>query len=385
MKKSTKRRVKKGLMIRAAALTIFTVLLAVFGAGVYVFRDFIFINHPGVEEESGVYVVPAAEAAKELPAMTRQKHRELPDQIDAPHTLQETYGYTLVPRTMSENITEAEKLLQTYKIPYTVEYILAKKPAGDILWVEYAGFSDSNGFYINHEVEVTLGVSGNKPAQSPYNGTNRVYLTFDDGPSEYTAEILDILDYYGIQAAFFTLGTSIEKYPEIAVDIVERGHILACHSMTHKYEYIYGSVDNLIDETRQWEGQLEKLGLLDEVRNRLYFRFPGGTVNKYTTENQRTDMINAVRNRGYRVFDWNVVTNDSLLSLKPEDVTSTAYMQEEFYKSLALRASAPDKIVLMHDPIQETAQMLPWLIRYLLGNGYCFGNLDQIEAEYIMG
>ena len=85
------------------------------------------------------------------------------------------------------------------------------------------------------------------------------------------------------------------------------------------------------------------------------------------------------------VFDWNVVTNDSLLSMRPEDMDSYAYMEEQFYESLALRASAPDKIVLMHDQIKETAEMLPWLIRYLLSNGYCFGTLDQIESEYLMG
>lgn len=385
MKKSTRRRVKKGLTIRAAALTILIVLLTAFASGVYAFREFIFINRPGEKTESAVYVFPAPAVARELPSLIRQKHREMPDYIDEPHTLTETYGYTLIPRTMSENVTEAEKMLNAYNVPYTIEYALAKYPAGDILWMEYAGFSDSNGYYVNPEVEVTLCVSGNKPTQTPYNGKNRIYLTFDDGPSAYTMEILDILDYYGIQAAFFTMGKSIEKYPDVAAEIVERGHILACHTMTHEYEYIYESVDNMIGEARQWEGLLEKLGLLDDVANRLYFRFPGGTVNKYTTPSERNAMIQAVQGRGYRVFDWNVVTNDSLLSMRPEDMDSYAYMEEQFYESLALRASAPDKIVLMHDQIKETSEMLPWLIRYLLSNGYCFGTLDQIESEYLMG
>ncbi|MBE6569688.1 MAG: hypothetical protein E7658_05675 [Ruminococcaceae bacterium] len=385
MKKSTKRRVKKSLSIRAAALTILIVMLGAFGGGVYVFREFIFIQHPGEEADSAAYVIPTAQAVRELPNLTCQKHRELPDHTEEPHTITETYGYTLIPRTMSDSITEAEKLLSAYDVPYTVEYALAAYPEGDVLWVEYAGFSDSNGYYVNPAVEVTLCVSGNKPSQTPYNGKNRVYLTFDDGPSAYTPEILDVLDYYGIKAAFFTMGKSIEKYPEIAEEIVERGHILACHTMTHEYEYIYDSVENMISETRLWEGQLEKLGLLDDVAGNLYFRFPGGTVNKYTTPAEREDMIAAVRDRGYRVFDWNVVTNDSLLSIRPEDTDSHTYMREQFFESLALRASAPDKIVLMHDPIRETSEMLPWLIRYLLGNGYCFGTLDQMDHDYLMG
>ena len=77
------------------------------------------------------------------------------------------------------------------------------------------------------------------------------------------------------------MGTSIEKYPDVAADIVNRGHILACHSYSHKYNYVYASVDNLIEEVRQWEILLQKLELWDAAKNNLYFRFPSGSVTPY--------------------------------------------------------------------------------------------------------
>jgi len=384
LKKSTRRRVKKGLAIRAAALTILTMMLLAFGLGVYTFQDFIFIYHPG-EDKPSTYAMSALADDKEPPALTRQTHRETPDTIHNPRTVAETYGYTLLPRTLSDNLSEAEKTLKTYKIPYSVEYVLAKEPESELLWIEYAGFSDGNGYYVNPEVEITLCVSGNKPIQAAFNGTNRIYLTFDDGPSQYTADILDTLSYYGVKATFFTLGTSIEKYPAIAADIVNRGHILACHSYSHKYNYIYASTDNLIEEVRQWEFLLQKLELWNSAKNNLYFRFPSGSVNSYTSVYLRNSMIDAMHNRGYRIFDWNIVTNDSLLSIKPADTDSYTYMQTEFLASLAMRASASDKILLLHDQVEETATLLPWLIQYLLDNGYCFGTLDQLETEYFMG
>ena len=72
-----------------------------------------------------------------------------------------------------------------------------------------------------------------------YEGKERVYLTFDDGPSEYTDEILDILDEYEVKATFFVLAK--DGYEEQYQRIVDEGHTLALHSYTHQYGQIYES------------------------------------------------------------------------------------------------------------------------------------------------
>ncbi|MDO4806724.1 MAG: polysaccharide deacetylase family protein [Coriobacteriales bacterium] len=60
-----------------------------------------------------------------------------------------------------------------------------------------------------------------------------VALTFDDGPSSYTDEYLQILEKYGVKATFFNLGDNVLQYPDVAKRVVEAGHQLCNHTMAH--------------------------------------------------------------------------------------------------------------------------------------------------------
>ena len=75
--------------------------------------------------------------------------------------------------------------------------------------------------------------------------TKKVYLTFDDGPCESTAQILDILQEYQVPAAFFVIAREEEELIPLYRRIVEEGHVLANHTATHVYEHIYASFENL--------------------------------------------------------------------------------------------------------------------------------------------
>ena len=66
----------------------------------------------------------------------------------------------------------------------------------------------------------------------------RVYLTFDDGPSIYTGQILDILAENDVKATFFVIGRD-EQYYEYYKRIVDEGHTIGMHSYTHVYEDFY--------------------------------------------------------------------------------------------------------------------------------------------------
>ena len=72
------------------------------------------------------------------------------------------------------------------------------------------------------------------------------YLTFDDGPSEYTGEILDILDYYDVKATFFVIyhKDMADKYKAI----VDRGHTIALHTYSHNYKKVYSSEEAFFNE-----------------------------------------------------------------------------------------------------------------------------------------
>ena len=70
-----------------------------------------------------------------------------------------------------------------------------------------------------------------------------VYLTFDDGPSARTAEVLDILRENGVKATFFVTGQTSELAQEMMRRIVNEGHTIAIHTYSHRYTEIYASVE----------------------------------------------------------------------------------------------------------------------------------------------
>jgi len=73
----------------------------------------------------------------------------------------------------------------------------------------------------------------------PSENTKTVYLTFDDGPTKYTPEIIEILAKYEILATFFVVGNT--EYTHYMRDIVENGHAIGLHSYNHKFKEIYSS------------------------------------------------------------------------------------------------------------------------------------------------
>ncbi len=70
---------------------------------------------------------------------------------------------------------------------------------------------------------------------------HKVYLTFDDGPSDNTNAILDVLDDYNVKATFFVTGKEDEASKAAYKRIVDEGHTIAMHSYSHKYSDIYAS------------------------------------------------------------------------------------------------------------------------------------------------
>jgi peptidoglycan-N-acetylglucosamine deacetylase len=73
-------------------------------------------------------------------------------------------------------------------------------------------------------------------APSVYRGVGArraIALTFDDGPSESTPELLEILARHRAPATFFQIGANVRRLPEIAREIVAAGHEIGNHTDTH--------------------------------------------------------------------------------------------------------------------------------------------------------
>ncbi|MDE6745059.1 MAG: polysaccharide deacetylase, partial [Oscillospiraceae bacterium] len=194
-----------------------------------------------------------------------------------------------------------------------------------------------------------------------------IYLTFDDGPSDRTSDILEILDRYDIKATFFVCGGNGEKEQELMRQVAEAGHTIGIHSISHDYEKIYASVESYLDDFYEtYMSVYNATGVKPQI-----FRFPGGSINNY---NRFTYMqiIAEMTRRGFVYYDWNVSGEDAV---KGADWTS-------IYNNIMSgiqRNTADRSIVLLHDSQskENTVYVLEDVIDELLADGYKFDKLDN--------
>lgn len=180
-----------------------------------------------------------------------------------------------------------------------------------------------------------------------------VYLTFDDGPSENTDEILDILAKYQVKATFFVVGKS-EEYTPVYQRIVEEGHTIGMHSFSHKYSEIYQDVDSFRQDVEQLQ---ELIYVRTGVVSKIY-RFPGGSSNTVSKTDMR-DLIAYLNEQGITYYDWNVSSLDATSSkLSVNDIVENVTGNIQFYNNA---------IVLMHDANDKitTVEALPIIIEKL--------------------
>lgn len=207
-------------------------------------------------------------------------------------------------------------------------------------------------------------------------GTRSIYLTFDDGPCEYTPRVLDILDRYGAKATFFTVGMYVDRYPETTKEIVRRGNLIACHSYTHDYEKCYASADAFIAETEKWKRSVQKI--CGGLPPRLCIRFPGGSTTKYAAD-VRDDIIAQLNSAGYRWFDWNAGDNDKWPKGNTKNLSDTEYFMQSYRECMGWFEDTPDVpvVFLFHDTEEGSVDILPDVLQDLINRGYSFRLLDE--------
>gem|GEM_PF-1035627 len=197
-----------------------------------------------------------------------------------------------------------------------------------------------------------------------------VALTFDDGPSEWTPHVLDILAAHGVRATFFVIGVQMEKYPHVARRLVAEGHVIANHTYTHpqavKGSKPYGRFDTL----PAWVQRDQ----LDRTTSRIksttgvtpcFFRGPGGWHNSTTT-------AYLTRQRGMSVVGWNHASGDY--------ASHPRHDPARISKTVAGSTANPGKnpVILFHDgpsaPVYRgnTANALPSIIKFYKDRGYAF-------------
>ncbi len=210
----------------------------------------------------------------------------------------------------------------------------------------------------------TKGSSGPVVLPKPTPSTGKtVYLTFDDGPSSYTPQILDTLDKYGVKATFFVKNGG--KYNYLMKDIVNRGHSIGLHTYSHDYAKIYSSDNAYFNDLNKISDLVfEQTG----VRSKI-IRFPGGTSNTVSKQYSRgimTRISKSVTQQGYVYFDWNCDNGDA---------AGANTVQKQLNNCSKYSKSASTVIVLMHDTKKATRDALPQIIEYYKNCGFEFGVL----------
>ncbi|MGG2993949.1 polysaccharide deacetylase family protein [Paenibacillus macerans] len=195
-----------------------------------------------------------------------------------------------------------------------------------------------------------------------------VYLTFDDGPSSLTDEVLDILKKEDVPGTFFVLGEQAKRYPEMIRRIEEAGHTLGNHTYNHEYKELYDSFGHFWKQIKATEEVLR--GITGE-RTPLV-RAPGGTYGHFDET-----YFNLLELGGYKVFDWNVDSGDS----KRKGVPAS-----EIIDNVVSANRQNEVIVLLHDGAGhgESVKALPKIIQYYKKQGYAFRAIspDQPPVQF---
>lgn len=200
-----------------------------------------------------------------------------------------------------------------------------------------------------------------KPAVVP-RGT--IYLTFDDGPGDDTARLLDILKKYNIKATFFITNRGDDA---LITREYNEGHAVGLHTCSHNYSYIYRNLDNFFADLECTKNRV--LGATGFSANLI--RFPGGSSN---TVSRRYDggtrimskLTREVEARDYAYFDWNVDSDDA----------GRARTAEEVYNNVTTHLKDGDNVVLQHDIKSYSVDAVEHIIIYGLNHNYKFDKLS---------
>ena len=202
---------------------------------------------------------------------------------------------------------------------------------------------------------------GRAPSEAEDTRSKRIWLTFDDGPTDSTTpKILDILKNENVKATFFVVGRQIANREKILLREAAEGHAIGIHTYTHEYNKIYASADALRKDIDLCSKAIRSV--LPDFNTDLY-RFPGGSYNV------KKELVEAVEKAGYRHYDWNCSAEDAVSPNTPASVL--------YQNVLDSAGSKNEVILLMHDGVgyKETIRCLPAVIDYFREREFAFCTL----------
>ncbi len=183
-----------------------------------------------------------------------------------------------------------------------------------------------------------------------------VALTFDDGPSKYTKEIIDILKEYDANATFFVLGNKVELYQETIRQSIANGNEIGNHSYNHKQltklsvSELKEQIDKTQDILKQYTGYTPRL-----------LRPTYGAINQKVRSN--TDLSIVLWNidpKDWKIKDSETIANNVLTKVSDRD------------------------IILMHDTKKRTVEAVKIIVPALIEQGYQLVTISELEEVKLL-
>lgn len=198
-----------------------------------------------------------------------------------------------------------------------------------------------------------------KKGTGPYR--NKIFLTFDDGPSsDYTNAVLDLLKQLDIKASFFVIASFAEQNPSIIHRMQHEGHVIGLHSLEHK-NGLFLSRKYVMEDFRQSLAVLEKLGVKPQ-----FYRPPWGHFNLVS--------ISLMKQYGLKPVLWDVMAQDW-----KANTTAKAIAQK-----IEVRTHDGD-IICLHDgrgknnAPERTLEALKIVLPILIDQGLRFDTVDHYD------
>jgi peptidoglycan/xylan/chitin deacetylase (PgdA/CDA1 family) len=189
------------------------------------------------------------------------------------------------------------------------------------------------------------------------NAENKIYLTFDDGPTPLITEwVLGILKKENIKATFFCIGNNIEKHPEIFNKIIEDGHSIGNHTFNHLKGWKTTSKEYV--ENIDLCSSIIQKSTKNNLQSSL-FRPPYGRIKPMQTK--------LLRKKGFKIIMWDILSKDYDQTISPKKCLENT------------KKTTSGSILVFHDSLKAQKNLqytLPKAIKFLKEKGFIFDSIN---------
>lgn len=182
-----------------------------------------------------------------------------------------------------------------------------------------------------------------------------VSITFDDGPSELSEKVLEVLKRHNANATFFLIGKKVAERPQIAKMIVDHGHIVGAHTWSHNGRFTVCNHQIAKDEIEKGAEKIRKVCGKDVK----LFRPPFGVTNPHIAK--------ALKQTGHIVIGWNVRMFDTI-----------PFIPVGFKMRRLISKIRPGSVIQLHDKCRNADIIVDKLLTKLAEKGYEVVSIEEM-------